>query len=66
MFDSGEDVLFPLPQLIPGFRDNVVGMKAGESKTFTVAPEDGYGDNPPPGIPAGADLTFEVTAHEIL
>ena len=29
--------------LIRGFRDNIIGMKVGEKKSFTVLPEDGYG-----------------------
>ena len=64
-FDSGSNVSFPLAQVVPGFRDGLVGMAPGETKTFDVAPEDGYGANPPPGIPAGAVLTFEVTVHSI-
>ena len=30
-------------QMIPGFEKAVMGMKAGEKKTFKVKPEDGYG-----------------------
>jgi FKBP-type peptidyl-prolyl cis-trans isomerase SlyD len=30
-------------QLIPGFEKAVMGMKAGQKKSFTVKPEDGYG-----------------------
>lgn len=29
--------------VIPGFEDAVKGMKVGETKTVTIAPEDGYG-----------------------
>ena len=29
--------------MIKGFNDGVIGMKAGETKTITVKPEDGYG-----------------------
>ncbi len=32
--------------MIKGFNDGVIGMKAGEKKTITVAPEDGYGVGP--------------------
>lgn len=32
-----------LNQLIPGFEKAVMGMKAGEKKSFDVAPEEGYG-----------------------
>lgn len=30
-------------QMIPGFEKSVMGMKAGEKKSFKVRPEDGYG-----------------------
>ena len=30
-------------QLIPGFEKGLVGMSVGESKTITIAPEEGYG-----------------------
>jgi FKBP-type peptidyl-prolyl cis-trans isomerase 2 len=30
-------------QMIPGFEKGVMGMKAGEKKSFTVKPEEGYG-----------------------
>lgn len=65
-FDSGSNVTFQMMQMVPGFRDGMVGMAPGETKIFDVQPADGYGNNPPPGIPQGAVLTFEVTAHEIL
>ena len=61
VFDSSPNATFSLQQVIPGFRDGVVGMRVGETRTFDVPPEEGYGDNPPPGIPRGATLTFEVT-----
>ena len=31
-------------QLIPGFENGLMGMSVGESKTITIAPEDGYGE----------------------
>lgn len=34
-------------QMIPGFEKAVLGMKAGEKKSFKVSPQDGYGlENP--------------------
>lgn len=30
--------------LIYGFQKNIMGMKAGEKKVFTVTPDEGYGD----------------------
>ena len=64
-FDSGSNATFPLGGVVPGFRNGLVGMAPGETKTFDVPPEQGYGANPPPGIPPGAVLTFEVTVREI-
>ena len=63
VFDQSESATFSLTRVIPGFREGIVGMRVGETKTFSVAPEDGYGQNPPPnsGIPPNATLIFEVT-----
>jgi len=30
-------------QIIPGFESGVMGMEVGETRTFTIAPEDAYG-----------------------
>ena len=64
-FDSGQRVEFALPQMIPGFQQEVVGMTEGETKTFDVPPELGYGDQPNGPIPANSTLTFTVTVHEV-
>lgn len=32
-------------QVIPGFEKAVLGMQAGEKKTVTISPEDGYGEH---------------------
>ena len=63
VFDSSPSATFSLQGVITGFRDGIVGMRVGESKTFTVAPEDGYGNTPPPGtiIRPGDTLVFDVT-----
>ena len=52
---------FLLSNTIEGFRVNIRGMRVGETKTFDVEPQNGYGSNPPPGIPPNTTLTFEVT-----
>ncbi|MDT0631994.1 FKBP-type peptidyl-prolyl cis-trans isomerase [Rubrivirga sp. S365] len=46
--------------VIPGFRDGIVGMRVGESRTFVVPPEEGYGDQQRGPIPPNSTLTFEV------
>jgi FKBP-type peptidyl-prolyl cis-trans isomerase SlyD len=37
-------------QIIPGFEKAVIGMKAGEKKSFKVSPEEGYGKEDPSAI----------------
>jgi|TARA_R110002126_G_scaffold34731_2_gene107289 peptidylprolyl isomerase len=52
-------------QMIAGFDEAVIGMTVGESKTFTVSPEDGYGEHfpdrttemPRSAFPADFDLS---------
>ncbi|MDX1420685.1 MAG: FKBP-type peptidyl-prolyl cis-trans isomerase [Rubricoccaceae bacterium] len=68
VFDQSDRATFSLLQVIPGFRDGIIGMRVGETRTFTVPPEQAYGANPPPGsgIPPDAALTFEVTLLDIL
>ena len=49
VFDSSEErepLEFQIgsQQIIPGFENNVKGMEVGETKTFTVSPEEAYGD----------------------
>jgi trigger factor len=58
---SGEDVPMVLGsgQFIPGFEDQLIGIKAGESRTFDVKFPEGY---PAPAV-AGKDATFAVTAN---
>ncbi len=46
---------------IPGFEDNMIGLKNGETKTFTVTfPKDYHAKDL-----ASADVEFKVTIHEI-
>ena len=67
VFDASAGATFPLAQTVPGFRDGIAGMAEGETKTFTIAPADGYGPSPPPGsiIPPNAPLVFEVTLIDV-
>lgn len=58
VFDSsvGRDPLeFTLgkEEVIPGFEKAVIGMQPGETRTTTIAPEEGYGDYQD-------DMVFEV------
>ena len=60
---TGEDVPLVLGagQFIPGFEEHVVGLKAGDSKTFDVKFPDDY---PAPTV-AGKDATFAVTVKAV-
>jgi hypothetical protein len=49
--------------LIPGFAAGLVGMKVGGTRRIDIPASQAYGDSPPAGsgIPANAELVFEVT-----
>lgn len=58
VFDSTEGkepFVFTLGEgtVIPGFEKGVLGMKEGETRVFTVSPEDGYGEY-------NEDLVFRI------
>ena len=57
-----------LSGVVPGFRDALLQMQKGGHYTVHIPAELAYGANPPAGspIPANADLTFDVTLHEIM
>ena len=54
-------ILLGSAQFIPGFEDNLTGIKSGESRTFNVKFPDAY------AVPAlaGKDATFAVTANAV-
>jgi trigger factor len=60
---SAEDVPMQLGsgRFIPGFEDNLIGLKAGESKTFDVKFPDDY----PATALAGKSATFAVTVKTV-
>lgn len=52
--------------VIKGWDQGVVGMKVGEKRELTIAPEMGYGDRGAgPVIPPGATLVFEIELAEL-
>lgn len=65
VFQEADRVLIPLAGATAGFARGVAGMEEGETKRFTVLPEEGYGDESPMGIPVGATLLYEVTLHDV-
>lgn len=61
--DTGQPVTFALNQVIKGWQDGVPGMKPGGTRRLLIPAALGYGANPPAssGIPANADLVFDIT-----
>ena len=63
--DRGEPAVFPLPRMVPCWREGLVLMKPGGTAVLTCPADLAYGDTGvPPGsgerIPPGAALQFEV------
>ena len=60
---SGDDVpmLLGSGRFIPGFEENLLGVKAGESRTFDIKFPENY---PAPAL-AGKDATFAVTVKTV-
>ena len=53
-------------RVIKGWDQGVVGMKVGEKRELTIAPEMGYGDRGAGNvIPPGATLVFEIELAKI-
>ena len=63
-FEGGTATGFPLKlgsgQFVPGFEDQVVGMKVGETRDINITFPEQY----VPGL-AGKDVVFKVTVQEI-
>ena len=57
-----EPVTFPLDQVIKGWTKGIPGMKIGGTRRLVIPATMAYGATPPPGsgIPADADLVFDV------
>ena len=58
--DRGEPISFVVGggQMISGFDQNIRGMELGETKTFTISPEEGYGQSDPEAIQEVAKEQF--------
>src|SRR5579862_1254990 len=58
---EGVPIVIGSSQFIPGFEDNLIGIKAGESRTFGAKFPDAYAS---PAL-AGKEATFNVTASAV-
>ncbi len=65
--DSGQPVTFSLQQVIPGWQQGIPGMKVGGTRRLLIPAALAYGANAPAGsgIPANADLVFDVVLKSI-
>lgn len=61
--DSGQPASFKLSEVIDGWKEGLLGMKAGGQRRLLIPADKAYGANPPPtsGIPPNANLVFDVT-----
>jgi FKBP-type peptidyl-prolyl cis-trans isomerase FkpA len=53
-------------QTIPGFTEALTHMREGGRYTINIPSELAYGDSPPPGLPANADLEFDVHVVQVV
>jgi len=65
VFDSsysrGQSVSFPVGDVIPGFRDAILGMNVGGQRRVFIPADQGYGAQGAGGaIPPNADLVFDI------
>lgn len=68
--DFGQPVTISLREgqggVIKGWVDGLQGMKEGGKRRLIIPASMAYGENPPSGIPANADLVFDVTLHGVI
>jgi len=61
--NNGQPFSTQLSGVIPGWQEGLLGMRAGGERRLLVPAALAYGANPPAGsgIPANADLVFDIT-----
>lgn len=62
-FDQGEDVTFPLENLILGWQEGIRLIGRGGSITLLIPSRFAYGPNGSGSIPGDTDLGFDITLH---
>lgn len=61
LFDSGNGISFLTSQLVPGFREGLMGMRVGGRRQLVIPSALGYGPaGNPPNVPRQATLVFVV------
>jgi FKBP-type peptidyl-prolyl cis-trans isomerase len=67
IFDNGSGTSLSLDQVIDGWKEGIPGMKVGGTRRLLIPAAQAYGANPPAnsGIPANANLVFDVTLKSI-
>jgi FKBP-type peptidyl-prolyl cis-trans isomerase len=65
--DSGQPASLSLSQVIKGWQEGIPGMKVGGQRRLVIPAADAYGANAPQGsgIPANADLVFDITLQSV-
>lgn len=65
--DNGQPVGLKLDQVIKGWAQGLPGMKEGGSRRLLIPASLAYGATPPSGsgIPANADLVFDITLIKV-
>lgn len=64
--DAGQQFTTELSGVIQGWQQGIPGMKEGGKRRLIIPASLAYGENPPEGIPANADLVFDVTVHAVV
>lgn len=60
VFDQGDQAVFPLSDVVPGFTQALEQMQRGGKYRVVIPSELAYGDKQAGPIPANSDLTFEI------
>mmetsp|Transcript_31062 Transcript_31062/g.71586 ORF Transcript_31062/g.71586 Transcript_31062/m.71586 type:complete len:215 (+) Transcript_31062:533-1177(+) len=68
MSEDDEPQMFPLVQVIPGWRDGIMAMREGEKALIGIPASQAYGDTGTPDgrIPPGSAIMFRVELLKIM
>ncbi len=65
-FATGEPLVYPIADMIDGWKKGLPGMKVGGVRKVTVPAAMGYGERASEKIPANSDLVFIVQLQDVL